>query len=705
MGKFPESESVYTNAAEKSVQEDTRNCSPASSLKGNLRDLHNIIDSIPSLIICLDRDYGIIEYNPEAERILGYKRSDVMGINYLESFIPEEIRKDIKDEIDAVMGGKSAQEHENEVFAADGKKFVISWNANPLIDENSKIVGIIAHGRDVTKSRAAERMLREQLKFQQSLMDAIPSPIFYKNKKGVYLGCNTAFEKSIGMERSELIGHSADELFPKKLADRYHEMDEQLYRNPDTQIYEAPVKTSEGQIRDVIFYKAVYRDADDEITGLIGTILDITKRKEAETQLKESEKRYHELFESILEGISIVDRDDVITFCNPAFAEIFEADSRDDIIGKSLYDFVSEDVASLIKDETVFRRTGKASRYELEILTTKNNKKTVLVSVSPRFDDDGAFLGSIGATVDISDRVNAEKAVRESEKRHRIIAEQTGQIVYEWNRNSEEVQWHGAYEKNTGYSEEEFIKFTQEDWAALIHPEDAEKLKRFHSERHDKPGSFNIEYRIRHKEGEFRHIKDQGITIENDDGSLTALGTLQDITEKNLAAEELEKSLSLVRSTLESTSDGILVTDLQGRITGFNRSFTDIWEIDESTLKRDVAEDLNQYICDQIKGPAGFILDFKDSSIVTGNYDNEIIELKNGKTLECHTMPQVVTGASVGTVWSFHDITDRRKAEKTLSGTIKQYTAMIDTVPALLYAKDAGLKYIVVNHAFCNYVN
>ncbi|MBD3218600.1 MAG: PAS domain-containing protein, partial [candidate division Zixibacteria bacterium] len=47
----------------------------------------------------------------------------------------------------------------------------------------------------------------------------------------------------------------------------------------------------------------------------------------------------------------------------------------------------------------------------------------------------------------------------------------------------------------------------------------------------------------------------------------------------------------------------------------------------------------------------------------------------------------------------------RRKAEKTLSGTIKQYTAMIDTVPALLYAKDAGLKYIVVNHAFCNYVN
>ncbi len=127
--------------------------------------------------------------------------------------------------------------------------------------------------------------LEGQLNFLQQLIDAIPSPIFYKNTKGVYLGCNRAFESFIGLAKDKLMGKTVHELFPKDLADIYQSADNSLFRSPGVQIYEASAVHADGTRRDVIFNKAAYFDTKGRLAGLVGVILDITERKKSEDEL------------------------------------------------------------------------------------------------------------------------------------------------------------------------------------------------------------------------------------------------------------------------------------------------------------------------------------------------------------------------------------------------------------------------------------
>ncbi len=153
--------------------------------------------------------------------------------------------------------------------------------------------------QDVTDRFAAERKLREQNIFFQTLIDTIPNPIFYKDRYGVYTGCNTAFIDFIGKERGEIIGKTVYDLGPKEVADRYHEMDEELYRHRGRQRYEWMVKDGSGELRDVLFNKAVFADAAGEVAGIVGVISDITGHREVEESLRDSLARKEVLLREI----------------------------------------------------------------------------------------------------------------------------------------------------------------------------------------------------------------------------------------------------------------------------------------------------------------------------------------------------------------------------------------------------------------------
>lgn len=133
-----------------------------------------------------------------------------------------------------------------------------------------------------------ENRLVNSLTFQQELLNAIPVPVFYKNKEGIYLGCNREFEAFLGISEGEIIGKSVYDVAPKELADGYYEKDMELFNNPGTQIYEFEVKNKSDRIRNVIFHKATFYDSNGEASGLIGAVLDITARKEAEDEREKS---------------------------------------------------------------------------------------------------------------------------------------------------------------------------------------------------------------------------------------------------------------------------------------------------------------------------------------------------------------------------------------------------------------------------------
>ena len=136
------------------------------------------------------------------------------------------------------------------------------------------------------KANAVEKALQEQLHFLQTLIDTIPNPIFYKNTKGQFLGCNEAFELRLGLTKERIIGKTSHDLFPEELADDYHLMDMDLLENPGEQIHETTLHYADGRIHDVIINKGTFTDTEGALAGLVGVTIDITERKRAEAALQ-----------------------------------------------------------------------------------------------------------------------------------------------------------------------------------------------------------------------------------------------------------------------------------------------------------------------------------------------------------------------------------------------------------------------------------
>jgi PAS domain S-box-containing protein len=141
--------------------------------------------------------------------------------------------------------------------------------------------------RNVTKLRETQQILRDNLKFQETIFDTIPNPIYYKDVKGIYQNCNNEFaEKIIGLPKSEILGKTLFDMdVPEELAEKYHKKDFELINNPGKQIYEGKAKCSDGEFRTFIFYKSTVYSSADKPIGIVGIMLDITEIKNMNQQL------------------------------------------------------------------------------------------------------------------------------------------------------------------------------------------------------------------------------------------------------------------------------------------------------------------------------------------------------------------------------------------------------------------------------------
>lgn len=159
----------------------------------------------------------------------------------------------------------------------------------------------------------------------QKIIDALPIPIFYRDMKGIYVACNLAQEKLLGLTKSQIIGKTVFDIQPDEIAVIYAQRDQELLDSPGDQNYETKFRDTSGVLHDVVFNKAVIRNDKNEIIGIVGSIFDITERKKAERKLEKAREATviaSAMMHKIRAGIIIIDSEFKVIDSNEAFAKL-----------------------------------------------------------------------------------------------------------------------------------------------------------------------------------------------------------------------------------------------------------------------------------------------------------------------------------------------------------------------------------------------
>lgn len=266
-------------------------------------------------------------------------------------------------------------------YGFDEEEYIKALHQVPILERQTveDILVFFAQLADLLgEAGSRSKETREITSFSQEILNAIPSPVFYKDSQGVYLGCNKAFEKYAGKPRGEIIGQTVQTVFPAQVANRYRQMDEELFRHPQTQVYEDFYRDNQGREHAVLFNKAPFQSVEGEIAGLVGVITDITNQKAVEAALTQSEAKYRALFENMMNAFVYFEivKDDSGNPVEYRFLEANDAFERHaglakaDVIGKTINETVfkadntGDDWVKLFNDTV---RSGKALTFEHEL--------------------------------------------------------------------------------------------------------------------------------------------------------------------------------------------------------------------------------------------------------------------------------------------------------------------------------------------------
>ncbi|PZO42726.1 MAG: hypothetical protein DCF19_06755 [Pseudanabaena frigida] len=519
-----------------------------------------MLEQIHDAVISTTLDGTIQTWNIGAERLYEYKSNEAIGQNitmlYLEKDLPI-----MNAEVFSPLMEKGNHEAELRNQTKSGTIIYIRLRLSVICDALGNPIRLIGCSNNISDRKQAENALRESQTLLQTVLNAFPLSVFWKDRQSVILGCNQLFAVTSGMNSPlEAIGKSDyDFACDEEEALTYIADDQQVMASGLAKLnIEEHITLASGEHQWLQTNKIPLRDAEGNVIGVMGTFQDISDRKEAELALAQKEQQFQELANaspsviySIVQALNGVP---YFEYLSPACEKIHEltvaeAYQNSAIIFEQMYPDDLQGYGDAIEQSL---KTLQPFSYEWRIITNSGTKWLRGDSLpSRRKNGDVVWHGVV---TDISDHKQAELQLQKTTDRLSLALKSGAIGCWELNLANYAISWdERAYELHG-------IPFgtdvTSDTWTSSVHPDDLQSTQASVEQAIAGQREFDVEYRVIHPDRSIHFIKGYGVVERDIDGNaLKMTGVNFDISASKLTEKALKQQLA----TIEAAIDGIAI--------------------------------------------------------------------------------------------------------------------------------------------------
>ncbi|WP_427162735.1 PAS domain S-box protein [Aliinostoc sp. HNIBRCY26] len=502
------------------------------------RQMAESIEDVFWVSTIIQGDYQVLYVSPAYATIWGHPCESLYSNPYgwIESIHPEDQPRVREEFFRRSLHGNTDMEYR--IVRPDGSIRWIRDRSFPIPDANGNIYRKVGVAEDITDRKQTEIALKESQALFASFMQHIPGSAYIKDDQGRCLYVNQEGANLLGREIADVIGKTDFDLLSIAVAHKLYECDRAiLQNNQPVELHESfPQGDTE---RHFMTYKFPLIDE----TGrkmLAGMSFDVTEQKRLEKALKISETKFRRLVDADIIGVVVANSTHIIE-ANDLFLQMLGYIRADVNNGNLRWrDITPPEYWHLDEQGVVeLQTTGKCTPFTKEYIRQDGSRVPILLGATILEESPLTWLCFV---LDLTPQQQAEIALRQSEERFRLAAQAVAGIVYDWNLQTGYVYRSEGLYQVMGFHPQE-VPQTGTWWSERVHPEDLVKCQEIwltvSTGQNDR---YSAEYRIRHKDGHWVYLWDQGYLIRDQNGNIVrVVGSSADISDrKQVEAERLE---------------------------------------------------------------------------------------------------------------------------------------------------------------------
>jgi PAS domain S-box-containing protein len=369
------------------------------------------------------------------------------------------------------------------------------------------------------RGREADSALRQSQHLLEAISDNSSAVIYAKDLAGRYLFVNRRFGELFHVSVDHMIGKTDFDLFSAEEAEVFREMDRRVATGGAALTGEEAVPLADG-VHTYLSVKSPLRDDSGDIYAVFGISTDITDRKRAETAERESEERTRLIIETALDAVVTIDAAGAITGWSPQAEQTFGW-RRADVLGRSLADTIvpSQYREAHRRGLARYLATGQASvlntRLELSAVHREGHEFPIELAITPLKTDTTISFSAF--VRDITDRKRMEQALVESRQHYRALVESLPHLVWTCRPDGYCDFLSRQWVEYTGQAADAQLGY---GWAAHVHPDDRERVRREWEAATRRGDLFDIEFRIRRADGVYRWFRTRALPLRDGTGAI-----------------------------------------------------------------------------------------------------------------------------------------------------------------------------------------